>query len=932
MIQEIDFKGLSFSPSDHESDDGEMGCMVNLLNEDGALKAITLIDGEVVGEIPSHCRIVKAHKNSGYSHWILDCVEDDVHTWKWTEMDGSEGGVFVLPEGFEPKSVSTIGNMVCFVGSDKTVYALWKDGAYVVFSLDDLDYTVEITNLNKPEREHFNLEAEFGSDFVANFSADPWSGSDEKDDDDFYTLVSKVRATKGGSMALWSALDAKMTEEIEKKDHSERWLRHITLGVAAVRLYDGSLINVSDIFMLGPLGSQETEVACNRNYQHISTATAHMDAHCHTVNVSMAKASALGDIIQGVSIFLTTGDQYLNTDKTYELSLLDIHGNPWDPSTMSDSDRAAQKSHFYGTFTWDRLTGEKLYEAIDREVFCLTKTVKPSELGTDIYLERVTGAEEAMTLSDFRRSDIGGEYSYGYNNRLHIASVRQGVGTPMAPRVLQIWPENISDASYHGMYGKRIHFNGSTNHVMMDMVFDVNGVINGDAYHHVFQVEGLHYPFDPIVSVPHSGAKTMTIYMKVKFTGGTQYYKKELTLHQSDSWGCSYYVDLGSAAEGNADNIQLMQAEYYVPGGLGQQGQWVQRPDWVSITGEEYQAMLNVENPEWPVRENVIKVSEVNNPLVFPVGNTVQVGAGKILGMASNTEPISEGQFGVAPLYAFTDEGVWALELSDNGTYRSRQPSSRDVVTDAGSITPIDKGVLFATKRGVMIIRGNQTESLTDSLNGIPWDFTTLPHHDTLLNAFDPSIVGYQRMEDFMPGSRMIYDYVRERVYLYRDDYDYALVLSLRTGLWGAAEKGGLQGGVPWYPETYILRDIDGKREIVNTSAPSDPTRKVDVLCCTRPLSLGAREIHKSVMHAVVRGLAHMRGSGEASRLGCAIYGSNDLYHWFAVNSSTNQYLRGRYGQPYKWWRIAIVGSMDEAETIDGVTMDVKARLNNRLR
>lgn len=919
MIQEIDFKGLSFSPSDHESDDGEMGCMVNLLNEDGALKAITLSDGEVVGEIPSHCRIVKAHKNNAYSHWILDCVEDDVHTWKWTEMDGSEGGVFNLPGGFEPKSVSTIGNMVCFVGSDETAYALWKDGAYVMFSMQDFNYTINIKNCVKtcnynpaqgffPERDNTQISAVMGGEFIGCFNGDP-KGSD-RDSDDFPEHVNRVSVTKNGSMALWSALDAYLAMLIESMPNSERYLKHITLGVAAVRLYDGSLINVSDIFVLAPIGFGYLGIPNHVNVtRSTKTVSMYMDYHSHIINVHMNAASRLGDIIQGVSIYLTTGDTYLDTNKAYDITL--------------DS---GDSGNFYGSFYWDTLKGEKLYEAIDREVFCLTKTVEPEEMGTDIYLERVTGAEEAMTLSDFRRSDIGGEYSYGYNNRLHIASVRQGVGTPMVPRTPIAWNEDTG----HELFDDRRLLHelpdtgrpGNLSFISMDAVMQVSGKMNGESYTHYFNVKDIAYPFGPIVSVPHQGAKTMTMYMKVFFPGGTQYFKKQMPLHGSTSWGSAYYVDEG------AYGMHMMQAKDYDISATG----WVNRQDWEASDATEFNEKWSAVNPEWPVQENVIKVSEVNNPLVFPVGNTVQVGAGKILGMASNTEPISEGQFGVAPLYAFTDEGVWALELSDNGTYRSRQPSSRDVVTDAGSITPIDKGVLFATKRGVMIIRGNQTESLTDSLNGIPWDFTTLPHHDTLLNAFDASIVGYQRMEDFMPGSRMIYDYVRERVYLYRDDYDYALVLSLRTGLWGAAEKGGLQGGVPWYPETYILRDIDGKREIVNTSAPSDPTRKVDVLCCTRPLSLGAREIHKSVMHAVVRGLAHMRGSGEVSRLGCAIYGSNDLYHWFAVNSSTNQYLRGRYGQPYKWWRIAIVGSMDEAETIDGVTMDVKARLNNRLR
>ena len=910
MVQEIDFKGLSFSPSDHECQDGDLGCMVNLLNEDGALKAITLRGGEVVGEIPSACNIVTVHKNSGYCHWVLDCVEDEVHTWKWTEKNGTGGDEFALPTGFEPKSVTTMGNMVCFVGETETVYALWKDGEYKMFSMYDFSYTLRFTNDEYPSRERILAEVYLGSNFIGHFDASPGS-STVKDNDDFYEKVTKIWVKKEAAADIYSAIDSELNRQIEQKDNPEEYFKHITLGVAAVRLYDGSLINVSDIFVLGP-SHNDTEVYVRRSTLAVG---GYMDCHKHKVTVTMPRAAALGDIITGVSIYVTTGDIFINTDRSYQLTITS-HGEGGE----YDSE------NFQGFFKWEHLSGEKLYEAIDRSVFNLSKTIKPSEFSSAMNLERVTGAEEAMTLSDFRRGDIGGKYSYIYNNRLHIACVRQTIGTPMLPSVNMSWPgKNAQHGDDGQMYGWCVDHRGELTGLTMDAVFEVRGDFSGQAQTRYFKLDYAYYPFGPILCVPHTGAKSMTMYIKVSIPNETShvYAKKTMELHQSISWGCSYYVDEG---EDGMRLSQLLERKYDV-------GNWDARADWEIITQDEFETVKAKENQESMTQENVIKVSEVNNPLVFPVGNTVRVGAGKILGLATNTEAISEGQFGVAPLYAFTDEGVWPLEVNNTGTYRSLgQPSSRDVVTDAKSITPIDKGVLFATKRGVMIIRGNQVECLTDSLNGIPWDSTCLPHHQEIMGGMDPAVVDYQRLEDFLPDSRMLYDYARQRVYIYHEEHDYALVLSLRTGLWGAVEKGRLQGGVPWYPETYILRQDYNGKEIVDLSVPSDMTEKIGVMCCSRPLSFEARDVHKSVMHAVVRGLAHLRGSGEDSRLGCALYGSNDLYHWQAVNSSTNQYLRGRYGQPWKWWRIAIVGEMDEAETIDGVTADIKVRLNNRLR
>lgn len=541
MIQNIDFKGLSFSPSDHECQDGDLGCMVNLLNEDGALKAITLRGGEVVGEIPSACNIVTVHKNSGYCHWVLDCVEDEVHTWKWTEKNGTGGGLFALPSGFEPKSVTTMGNMVCFVGETETVYALWKDGAYVVFSQQDFNYSLYIKNCEKtkphnpaqnsfPERDNESIEAEMGSSFTGCFIGDPVD--DDRDSEGFPEDVTRVSVSKSGSMALWSALDAYLNKFLESFPNNERYLKHVTLGVAAVRLYDGSLINVSDIFVLAPMGrynlARPSKVHVDRADK---TAQMYMDYHSHIINVYMNAASRLGDIIQGVSIYLTTGNPYLDTNKTYEVTLDDSRGT---------------SGNFAGDFDWDYLKGDKLYEAIDREVFCLTKTVKPSEMGTDIYLERVTGAEEAMTLSDTRRGTIGGEYSYGYNNRLHIASVRQTIGSPMMPKVgITNTGDGHSVLEEDGrLFGELVE---GAFIKEMHIVMEVSGTMNGMAYTHYFRLSPTEYPFGPIVCVPHTGAKTMTMYMKVTETGiPTEYYKKQITLHASESWGCAYYVDEGA--------------------------------------------------------------------------------------------------------------------------------------------------------------------------------------------------------------------------------------------------------------------------------------------------------------------------------------------------------------------------------------------------
>ena len=66
---------------------------------------------------------------------------------------------------------------------------------------------------------------------------------------------------------------------------------------------------------------------------------------------------------------------------------------------------------------------------------------------------------------------------------------------------------------------------------------------------------------------------------------------------------------------------------------------------------------------------NKMKVSELNNPFVFQDVNSHTVGQGKIIGMMSNAMRVSEGQFGQFPLYVFTSESIYALNVGQDVLY-----------------------------------------------------------------------------------------------------------------------------------------------------------------------------------------------------------------------------------------------------------------------
>lgn len=911
MKQEIDFKGLSHNPSDHECVEGDLGAVVNLIPEDGALRPVTL-EGKTVGTIPSTCRIVSTHRGNGYRHWILECVENGRTLYKWMPVGGSEASGFFLGDDFTANDVTCIGNMICFVGDAQTKYAIWRNNNYQVISMRDLTYNIDITN-DVADQFSCDEAVDMGDDFLPCFKAESDAEHPATDSEGIPLTIRHLSVTKDGASRIWSALDAKLREKLSEE--TGEYLRHIVIGVAAVRLYDGNLVNVSDFFTLLPHGA-EKEVEVDRPNHTVRCKTW---AHGHRIKVSMFNKSIVKDLVRGVSIFLTTGDLYLKLDKAYEVELT--------TGTMPA---------FHGSFSYDRLSDDELYKAVDGESFFLMDTIEMNKIGTignvddpgvEVTMHEVTGAETAMTLANLRRGDIGGDVCYAYNNRLHIGGVRETVGTPMEPRIYQHWPYNILSSEDCKLMGEILDDAPVS---LVDIAIRVKCMSGGQLVTFNYAIDLIHYPFEPIFEIPYANATEAEVILRIYSIMNEQYtyFRKVMTLHQSDSWGCSYHIDFG--------RYGWRVGQVYA---FDENGATITRrirEDWVQVAGELFDEIYNAVAPAvLPSNPSLLKVSEVENPLVWPSGGTVSVGNGQIMAMASNTESVSDGQFGEY-LHVFTDEGVWLLSVDrTSGLYTMAREVSRDVLTDAASITPMDKGVLYTTTRGLMSVYGNSTKCLSDSLRGVPWQMLSMPHAADVVGIRKAGDTGqsvsYVRLGEFLSGARILYDYSKERVFVFHPIYEYAYVLSLRSGLWGAVESH-LMDTVPSSSYAMVEKTIQGAtvREIVEIGGDTDV--RIGVLACTRPMAFGEPHVHKSVMAAVVRGLFHGRGSGEKSRIGCMLFGSNDLYHWHAVMSSNNQYLHGRIGTPYQWWRICVVGAIDESETLDGVTFDVKERLRNRIR
>ena len=321
---------------------------------------------------------------------------------------------------------------------------------------------------------------------------------------------------------------------------------------------------------------------------------------------------------------------------------------------------------------------------------------------------------------------------------------------------------------------------------------------------------------------------------------------------------------------------------------------------------------------------NKIYTSEVENPFSFPVEGINTIGDGEIIGLASATQALSQGQFGDFPLYAFTSEGIWALSVNDKGTYYSSRSLSRDVCTHTSSITQTDTGVMFISSKGLMYLYGSRTSCLSEKLSFSHFDVTKLPYID----EFVSSVMGITIPLDTTPflaylkEANIIYDYLNSHAIIYNKNYTYSYIYSFIYKTWGYIE-GRIDYAVNSYPSPQFVC-----REKLMTTG--DKYAEIDLssgLIITRPFSLNS-DFYKTITQLYVRGSIPLSKDGNINMV---LYGSRDGINYCVVNSGMD-YIRQSYGTGYKYFVLCLGFNLIPSNAISCIDIDYREKQNNRLR
>lgn len=131
--------------------------------------------------------------------------------------------------------------------------------------------------------------------------------------------------------------------------------------------------------------------------------------------------------------------------------------------------------------------------------------------------------------------------------------------------------------------------------------------------------------------------------------------------------------------------------------------------------------------------DNVLLLSDVDTPWFVPLENKYTMQATEIFGTALATKALSTGQFGQFPLYVFTDNGIWAMQMNQLGTFSSSHAVSMDVAKK-GTILALDQAVAFVTDKGLMLLTGSDIQNISPNMNG---------EHYTLTSEYKGEIKGF---------------------------------------------------------------------------------------------------------------------------------------------------------------------------------------------
>lgn len=891
MIQEIKYSGITSSPSEYDCPNGDISSMMNLVNENGNLVPVT--PPEILFTLENGQKVLYIHKTSDYCNYIVYDTQEGEKNGKicFFTDDVTNLKDITTISNRELYQINSIGNTLVILTNEGIIYALYKSGNYVIMG-------------DKPEFPSisFRLQGSVKSSggLTSNFSA---GGV-------FPGVFNSYILSDEAAQATQNVIFAYINSDSANIKNLNNFQYPFMIRYA-YRLYDESLYILSAPIKMTPsegvpyltrvTGFNTFNGQANGINMVIFSLSSSL--YYEIINFEQIKESLANwtDLIKSIDIFITPNLNGINQDNSchsigqYGWSTPPRYESAFVRANISigEKDTSGELIHrgYEMSEIWGDNISQQIFVGIDSKEFLPASGALPFYLISSIDIKNIAKGEkivpiengvlnglegrEVMEGDSQQSGTIVAKHAFTYNSRLNLANIT--ILPPSIPlescmQYLNGEYDNSTKKAVKKTYKYKayVFIESEKQDVMVDIISNIEMNIKSSFFFY-----------------PNPKAFRLIIEREDDY-GVKTYSSTKLTEHKFLNG--AYNNSLGS---------------------------------FVSDFDTSILANTNRGIPYY----NKIYTSEVNNPFSFPptTGGVNVVGFGEILGIRSATKALSQGQFGQFPLYAFTDEGIWALEVSNEGTFSAKQPITRDVCNNADSITQIDTAVLFSSDRGIMLILGSESICISEGINNELFDVFLLNGFDQLLSisGFTSEQFKFASFQKYSKGCSMSYDYKNQRIIIFNKEYSYAYVWSFKSKMWSMLPSNFISA-VNSYPDSYVMTR---NNELVNLSN-IDKTSIVGIpgIFITRPLKLGDADLFKTIDSCVHRGVfakGHVKS---------AIYGSRDLNNWFLISSSKDHYLRSFRGTPFKYFRFVIITEFDSGESLSGTSVSFNYRQNNKLR
>lgn len=351
-------------------------------------------------------------------------------------------------------------------------------------------------------------------------------------------------------------------------------------------------------------------------------------------------------------------------------------------------------------------------------------------------------------------------------------------------------------------------------------------------------------------------------------------------------------------------------------------------------------------------KPNAVAVTKVSNPWVIEA--VYELACGEILAISSATEAISQGQFGDFPLYAFTDNGIYALSIGSTGTIEAKQPISREVISVPNMVLQLDNAVAFPTKAGLQLLSGGEVISISDNIKGHNIDEAIFDLPEEL--ALPDKLPFEVQLQD----CKMVYDGINKQIHVFNEEesvfekveylWDIVKLWATYTDEDGVNHRFTIDGHSKTETTTYRQKhyvfslatkqwtsQILGRRlehlvhgypysvlQLGNTLYQYSEETNLDQIrqgwLLTRPIAFG--DLFTKKVLADLRVFGQKTNDGTAYKI--QVYTSEDRKTWHRLNS-----LKSRSA---KWYRFLIKADMCSHDTLSGIACQYAPRLGHKFR